>query len=142
MAVVRILTPGKYPVIKFADSDRVEVGEMVVAIGNPFGYTETVTLGIVSAMDREITLPSGHTIEKLIQTDASIDPESSARREGGVIQHRLAGNTSRVGSDLSAPAGAPVLFRGVMDDTQQAIARKIGLRLQPARGSEESPRVI
>jgi S1-C subfamily serine protease len=77
MAVVRILTPGKYPVIKFADSDRVEVGEMVVAIGNPFGYTGTVTLGVVSALDREITLPSGGTLKKLIQTDASINPGSS-----------------------------------------------------------------
>jgi S1-C subfamily serine protease len=77
IAVVRILTPGKYPVIGFANSEKVEVGESVVAIGNPYGYTGTVTLGIISALDREITTPSGDTLKQLIQTDASINPGNS-----------------------------------------------------------------
>jgi S1-C subfamily serine protease len=59
------------------DSSRVEVGDPVVAIGNPFGFTRTVTTGIVSALQRQIEAPNGFPIRNVIQTDASINPGNS-----------------------------------------------------------------
>ena len=59
------------------DSSQAEVGDQVVAIGNPFGFQRTVTTGIVSALQREITAPNGFQIRNVIQTDASINPGNS-----------------------------------------------------------------
>ena len=71
-AQVRALTP-----LPLGDSDAVRVGDAVVAIGNPFGLERTVTAGIVSALQREITAPDGYTIDKVIQTDAPINQGNS-----------------------------------------------------------------
>jgi S1-C subfamily serine protease len=59
------------------DSSKAQVGDPVVAIGNPFGFQRTVTTGIVSALQREITAPNGFQIRNVIQTDASINPGNS-----------------------------------------------------------------
>jgi S1-C subfamily serine protease len=59
------------------DSSQVEVGDPVVAIGNPFGFQRTVTTGIVSALQRQIEAPNGFPIRNVIQTDASINPGNS-----------------------------------------------------------------
>ena len=64
-------------VLPLGDSSKVEVGDAVVAIGNPFGLSRTVTTGIVSALQREITAPDGFQISNVIQTDASINPGNS-----------------------------------------------------------------
>ena len=71
-AQARALTP-----LPLGDSDAVRVGDAVVAIGNPFGLERTVTAGIVSALQREITAPNGYTIDKVIQTDAPINQGNS-----------------------------------------------------------------
>ena len=63
--------------LPLGDSKTAHVGDPVVAIGNPFGFTRTVTTGIVSALQREIRAPNGFTIEDVIQTDASINPGNS-----------------------------------------------------------------
>src|ERR671924_794005 len=59
------------------DSSQSEVGDPVVAIGNPFGFQRTVTTGIVSALQREIAAPNGFQIRNVLQTDASINPGNS-----------------------------------------------------------------
>ena len=64
-------------VLPLGDSSKVEVGDPVVAIGNPFGYSRTVTTGIISGLQREITAPDGFQISDVIQTDASINPGNS-----------------------------------------------------------------
>ncbi|MET0205826.1 MAG: trypsin-like peptidase domain-containing protein [Thermoleophilaceae bacterium] len=64
-------------VLPLGDSSKAEVGDPVVAIGNPFGLSRTVTTGIVSALQREITAPDGFQISNVIQTDASINPGNS-----------------------------------------------------------------
>jgi S1-C subfamily serine protease len=64
-------------VLPLGDSSKAEVGDPVVAIGNPFGYSRTVTTGIVSGLQREITAPDGFQISNVIQTDASINPGNS-----------------------------------------------------------------
>jgi S1-C subfamily serine protease len=77
LAIVRFSAPGKCPVISCADSSEVQLGQIVIAIGNPLGYTGTVTVGVISALDREITMPSSVVLTKLIQTDAAINPGNS-----------------------------------------------------------------
>ena len=78
LAVLRVnetasaLTP-----LTLGDSDRMEVGDEVVAIGNPFGLDRTATAGIVSALQRGITAPNGYTIDHAIQTDAPINHGNS-----------------------------------------------------------------
>jgi S1-C subfamily serine protease len=68
----RALTP-----LPFGNSDAIQVGDPVVAIGNPFGLDRTVTAGIVSAIQRAITAPNGYTIDHVIQTDAAINHGNS-----------------------------------------------------------------
>lgn len=66
------------PHLKLADSDKVQVGEWVLAVGNPFNLTSTVTAGIVSAKGRNIDVLSGeYSIESFIQTDAAVNPGNS-----------------------------------------------------------------
>jgi S1-C subfamily serine protease len=82
-------------VLPLGDSSKVEVGDSVVAIGNPFGYSRTVTTGIVSGLQREITAPDGFQISNVIQTDASINPGNS----GGPLldsQGRVIGINSQI----------------------------------------------
>jgi len=71
------------------DSDRVRVGDAVVALGNPFGYTRSITAGIVSALQRHLASPNSQAIDHVIQTDAAINPGNSGgpliNSEGSVI---------------------------------------------------------
>ncbi len=63
--------------LALGDSSKIEVGDPVVAIGNPFGLDRTVTSGIVSALQRQIQAPNGFAISNVIQTDAAINPGNS-----------------------------------------------------------------
>jgi serine protease Do len=74
IAVIKINARGDLPVAPLGDSDKVEVGEWVVAIGNPFGLDNTVTAGIVSAKGRHL---GAGPYDNFIQTDASINPGNS-----------------------------------------------------------------
>jgi S1-C subfamily serine protease len=69
-------TNGVQP-LELGDSDNVQVGDPVVAIGNPFALDRTVTSGIVSALQRQIQAPNGFSISDVIQTDAAINPGNS-----------------------------------------------------------------
>jgi S1-C subfamily serine protease len=97
LAVVKI-DPGDVEdltVLPLGDSSELEVGDPVVAIGNPFGLQRTVTTGIVSALQRQIDAPSGFSISNVIQTDASINPGNS----GGPLldsQGRVIGINSQI----------------------------------------------
>lgn len=74
IALLKVDSDKSLPVLPFGDSDRLEVGEWVVAIGNPFGLSNTVTAGILSAKGRDIH--SG-PFDNFLQTDASINPGNS-----------------------------------------------------------------
>jgi len=63
--------------LALGDSQKLKVGDPVVAIGNPFGYSRTVTTGIVSAKQRRIEAPNGFQIDNVVQTDAAINPGNS-----------------------------------------------------------------
>src|SRR5437899_7490017 len=77
LAVIKIETKEEIPVVKLGDSSTLKVGQIVLAVGNPFGLTggPTVTSGIVSSLDRSIQTENG--MLELIQTDASINPGNS-----------------------------------------------------------------
>jgi S1-C subfamily serine protease len=117
--------------LPLGDSSQTEVGDAVVAIGNPFGYTRSVTTGIVSAKQRQIEAPSGFSIENVIQTDASINPGNSGGplldAEGRVIginsQIATGGSQGSVGIGFAVPIDTvkellPQLKRG--DEIERA----------------------
>ncbi|MBL9129048.1 MAG: Do family serine endopeptidase [Verrucomicrobiales bacterium] len=119
LAVIKIDAEG-LPAIVVGDSDRVEVGDVVLAVGNPFGVGQTVTMGIVGATSREVFgRPMGLEYEDFIQTDAAINPGNS----GGALvdaRGRLIGiNTailSRSGGNNGVGFAVPVnLARSVME---------------------------
>jgi putative serine protease PepD len=80
LAVVHIdpsAVPAGVKPLQFADSSGVRVGDVAIAIGNPFGLDRTVTEGIVSSLGRTLTAPNGFQIDGVIQTDAAINPGNS-----------------------------------------------------------------
>ena len=77
LAVLGIDAGGKLPFIEFGRSDDLMIGETVIAIGNPYGYSNTVTSGVVSAVGRDIQVSEGFWLRGLIQTDAPINPGNS-----------------------------------------------------------------
>jgi S1-C subfamily serine protease len=78
LALIKVEAKSKLPYAKLGDSSKIEVGQWVVAIGNPRGFDWTVTAGVISAINRQIISKSnGQTIRGLIQTDAAINPGNS-----------------------------------------------------------------
>lgn len=136
IAILKIDTETKFQGITFADSDKIRVGDLAIAVGNPFGLTQSVTMGIVSATGRGGT---GITdFENFIQTDASINPGNS----GGALvdtEGRLIGiNTaifSRSGGNQGIGFAVPAnLARTVMEGLIKngKVSRGfLGIALQP-----------
>ncbi len=77
LAVLKIDTDQALPHIPIGDSSKARVGEWVIAIGNPFGLGTTVTAGVISALDRDLSVDARRSYKGLIQTDASINPGNS-----------------------------------------------------------------
>jgi S1-C subfamily serine protease len=108
--------------LELGSSAGVEVGDPVVAIGNPFGLDRTATAGIVSAVQRQISAPNGFTIQNAIQTDAPINPGNSGGplidASGAVIginsQIESAGGQGNVGIGFAVPI-----------DTAQEVAQQL-----------------
>jgi S1-C subfamily serine protease len=73
LALLKIEPRGKMPYLKMGDSENLQVGQKVLAIGNPFGLEGTLTVGVISSMGRTIADQSGRELEGLVQTDAAIN---------------------------------------------------------------------
>ncbi len=143
LAVVSV-DPDRIPdgvrALDFADSRAVQIGDLAVAIGNPFGLDRTATEGIVSGLGRSIQAPNGFAIDEVIQTDAPINPGNSGGplldASGHVIgvnsQIATAGVAGNIGIGFAVPSNTarqivPRLQRG------EAIPRPwLGVTTQPA----------
>ncbi|MCG6856949.1 MAG: DegQ family serine endoprotease [Salaquimonas sp.] len=120
IAVLRVKADHPLPAIKLGDSDKTRIGDWVLAIGNPFGFGRTVTLGIVSAIGRDIN--SG-PYDNYIQTDASINKGNS----GGPL-FNMDGEVIGINTAIISPSGGSIglgfaiptsLARGVIDQLIQ-----------------------
>ena len=102
LALLKVDAPAKelHP-LRLGDSAAAEVGDPVVAIGNPFGLDRTVTSGIVSALQRQIQAPNGFSIDNVIQTDAAINPGNS----GGPLLN-AAGEVIGINSQIETGGGS------------------------------------
>jgi serine protease Do len=101
IAVLQIQNPGSLKSLPMGDSDRLQVGDFVIAVGNPFGLGQTVTSGLVSALGRTGLSKQGY--EDFIQTDAPINPGNSG---GGLIN--LKGELVGINTAILSPAGGNV----------------------------------
>ncbi len=121
LALLRTSSGGPFPIVPLGDSDALEIGEWVVAIGNPYGLGHTVTAGIVSAKGRSTVQPGQTRYASYIQTDASINPGNSGgplvNIHGQVVGINAAVHGKAQGIGFAIPAAmakklAPQLARG------------------------------
>jgi S1-C subfamily serine protease len=112
LAVLRIDPKAtKITPLQLGNSDKVQVGDQTIAIGNPFGLENTVTTGIISAVQRSIDAPNGFSIDHVLQTDASINPgnsggpllDASGRVIGVNAQIATNGSSGSVGIGFAIP---------------------------------------
>mmetsp|Transcript_18171 Transcript_18171/g.45830 ORF Transcript_18171/g.45830 Transcript_18171/m.45830 type:complete len:469 (-) Transcript_18171:168-1574(-) len=123
IAVLKIDAPKEDLIpLKLGTSTPVKVGQIAVAIGNPFGQDHTLTTGVVSGKNRQITAPTGRKINGVVQTDAAINPGNS----GGPLldsDGRLIGiNTASLGAGVSAGVGFAIPIdtaKGVVEQLVQ-----------------------
>ena len=122
VAVITVKAPTSLLVpLALGDSGTVEIGEGVVAIGSPFGLEGTVTLGIVSALHRQMTSPNNFSINDTIQTDAAINHGNS----GGPLldlRGQVVGVNAQIQSDSGGNEGVGF---AIPSDTVSAIARQL-----------------
>ncbi|MBP1975050.1 S1C family serine protease [Cohnella thailandensis] len=114
LAVLKVESPDgtKFPALTIGDSDAAKIGDWVIAIGNPYGLDHTMTVGVLSAKERPITITDDdgteHNYEHLLQTDASINPGNSGgpllNAQGEVIGVNTAVNAEAQGIGFAIPA--------------------------------------
>jgi len=139
LAVLRIAVPAtKAPPLPLGTSRDLVVGQKVYAIGNPFGLDQTLTTGIVSALNREIESDNQRTIRGVIQTDAAINPGNS----GGPLLDS-AGRLIGVNTAIYSPSGASagIGFAIPVDEVNRIVPRLIrdGRFVRPAIGVTAAP---
>jgi S1-C subfamily serine protease len=139
VALLQIDPRKKLPTLHLGDSDVLQVGQKVLAIGNPFGLEGTLTTGIVSSMGRTIRGENDQTLEGLIQTDAAINPGNS----GGPLLDS-AGNVVGINTAIIGPSGGNVGIgfampinraKLMLEDFQAGRERpKLGVSVVPVAG--------
>jgi len=103
LALIQIQPKKPIPVLHLGDSDSLQVGQKVLAIGNPFGLDGTLTVGVVSSLGRPIQGENGQEIDGMIQTDAAVNPGNS----GGPLLDS-AGNVIGINTAIIGPSGGNV----------------------------------
>ena len=105
--------------LRLGDSDGIQVGDQVAAIGNPLGYDRSITLGIISALHRSLTSPQGTPIDRVIQTDAALNHGNSGgpllNAEGEVVGVSSAISTGDTGAQGNIGIGFAIPINTVKD---------------------------
>lgn len=118
IALLKVETDEDLPALRFGDSDKLRLGEWVLAVGNPFSLTSTVTAGIVSAKARQLNIiPTEFSIESFIQTDAAVNPGNS----GGALVN-LKGELVGINTAIASRSGQ---YEGYSFAVPSNIAKKI-----------------
>ena len=148
IAVIKIDTKEPLPSVKLGNSDGAQVGDWVLAIGSPFGLSQTVSAGIVSAKNRSIDEPSANGLaanqfQKFIQTDAAINPGNSGGplvdMSGSVIGMNTAIYTQSMGSQgvgFAMPSNIIISVYNMLIGPEHKVTRgSIGIQFQAAQSS-------
>ncbi|MGA2035758.1 MAG: trypsin-like peptidase domain-containing protein, partial [Thermoguttaceae bacterium] len=118
LAIIKINVPEKLPAISMGTSSDLMPGESVIAVGNAYGYTHTVTCGIISALHRAVQVSDAQFYDDLIQTDASINPGNS----GGPL---LNIDGEMIGINVAVRAGAQGIGFAIPVDKALAVASSL-----------------
>lgn len=134
LAVLKVDVKKDLPVIKLGDSAKAEVGNWVIAIGNPYGLDHTVTVGVISAKGRPVTI-SNRLYKNLLQTDAAINPGNSGgpllNTAGEVIGINTAVNASAQGIGFAIPTATVKEVLNDLVNKGKVVKSYIGVYLQP-----------
>ncbi len=122
LAVIKIdIQDRKLPVIRMGSSGDLEVGQKVLAIGNPFGLGQTLTTGVISSLGRNIRTDTGTVLRNLIQTDAAINPGNS----GGPLLNST-GEMIGINTAILSPTGANIgIGFGIPVDIVKRVAPRL-----------------
>ncbi len=111
LAVLKIANVKNLPAAQLGDSDKLRVGDWAIAVGNPLGFNSTVTLGIVSALNRRNLGAENQTLDRVIQTDAAINPGNSGGALADISGRVVGINTaiiSRTGTSIGIGFAIPI----------------------------------
>jgi serine protease Do len=142
LAVIKVEAKEPLPAIETGDSDRLFIGERVIAIGNPFGLTHTVTTGVVSATRRSIRTGQGRVYYDFVQTDAAINPGNSGGPLLDITGRMIGVNTAvySEGMGIGFAIPAAVAHRVVEDLVRYGQVQTVWVGLAVGEAREEEPR--
>jgi S1-C subfamily serine protease len=133
LAILKIYADG-YSVARLGNASQLQIGQFVIAIGNPFGYQHTVTAGVVSALGRSLRTQSGRLVDNVIQSDAALNPGNSGgpmiNTEGEVIGVNTAMINGAQGMSFSVDIDTAKEIASQLIATGKVFKAFIGVALQ------------